>query len=271
MRGGSSASDTARQRRITSWTSGRFIEYTCLSFRRRTSGWSASVGGGVVAQLAVLDDRVAHVDPEARDAALVPEAQDRVEGVAHLVVPPVQVGLRGQELVEVVLTCRFVQRPGRAAEVGLPVVGRSAARRRVGPDVVVAVRRVTAAQRIDEPGVPVRRVVRDEVEQHAGFPVPRRGDQRVEVLERSQLGVDGAVVGDVVAPVVVRRGERRVEPEPVDPQPLEVIEARHDAPQVADPVAVRVRERTRIDLVENAVAPPRAVSHMAGQHTHASA
>ena len=43
----------------------------------------------------------------------------------------------------------------------------------------------------------------------------------------------------------------------VDPEPFEVVQARQDPAQVADPVAVRVRERARVDLVQDAVAPPR--------------
>jgi hypothetical protein len=61
--------------------------------------------------------------------------------------------------------------------------------------------------------------------------------------------VDGAVVGDVVAPVVVRRGHRGVEPDAVDAEPLEVVEPGDDPTQVADAVAVRVRARARVDLI----------------------
>ena len=76
-------------------------------------------------------------------------------------------------------------------------------------------------------------------------------------LERAEVGVDGAVVGDVVAPVGVGRGHDRVEPDAVDAEPLEVVERVDDPAQVADAVAVGVRERARVDLVEDAVAPPR--------------
>ena len=52
------------------------------------------VGGRrIVAQLGVLDHHVADVDPEARDAAVPPEPHDVVEGAAHVLAPPVQVGL----------------------------------------------------------------------------------------------------------------------------------------------------------------------------------
>ena len=85
---------------------------------------------------------------------------------------------------------------------------------------------------------------------------PASRDQLVEVLERAERRVHGGEVGDVVAPVLVRRGHRRIEPDAVDPQPFEVVEVRDHAAQIADPVAVGVRERARIDLVQHAVAPP---------------
>ncbi len=208
-------------------------------------------GRRVVAQVAVLDDRVADVDPEAGDPAVEPEAQDVVEGLADVVAPPVEVGLARQEVVEVVLAGGLVERPRRAAEVREPVVGC------LRPDVEVAVLGLRAGQRVDEPRVPVARVVGDEVEQHADAAAARLGDQRVHVLERPELRVHAGVVGDVVAPVVVRRGHRRIQPDAVDPEPLEVVKVRHDALQVADPVAVRIRERARVDLVQDSVSPPR--------------
>ena len=56
-----------------------------------------------VAQLPVLDQPVRDVDAEAAHAAVEPEAKDLVELVAHRAVPPVEVGLLGRELVQVVL------------------------------------------------------------------------------------------------------------------------------------------------------------------------
>ena len=112
--------------------------------------------GRVVAELRVLDDDVAHVDAEAGHAPVEPEAEDAVELVAHLVVPPVEIGLLGEVVVEVVLTGGVVERPGRAAEAADPVVRRRAVGLGVGPDVPVAVggrastsgsRRTTGADR----------------------------------------------------------------------------------------------------------------------------
>ena len=214
-------------------------------------------GRGVVAQLAVLDDRVADVDPEARHPALEPEAQHVVERLADLRVPPVEVRLRREEVVEEVLARGLVERPRRAAEVREPVVRRPSVGGRVGPHVEVAVAGVAAAQRVAEPRMAVAGVVGDEVEQHADAAPSGLLDQLVEVVERAQLGMDAAVVGDVVAPVVVGRRHRRVEPDAIDAEPLEMVEALDYAPQVADPVAIGIRVGAGIDLVQDAVLPPR--------------
>ena len=98
-------------------------------------------GGRVVAQLFVFDDRVAHVDSETRNAPVEPEAQDAIELVADLFVPPVEVGLRREKLVEVVLAARLVERPCRDTRVErhAPVVRYRAVGLGVGPHVPVAV------------------------------------------------------------------------------------------------------------------------------------
>ena len=126
------------------------------------------VAGRVVAQLAVLVERMAHVDPEAGDTALEPEAQDVLELRMHLRVPPVEVRLRGREVVQVVAPALAVERPRRPAEDRAPVV-----RDLVRPDVELGP--------LAEPRVPVGRVVRDEVEEDpdaAGAPPPPRAGRR---------------------------------------------------------------------------------------------
>ena len=98
-------------------------------------------GRRVVPQLRVLDDDVAHVDAEAGHSPVEPEGQDRVEGGPDVLVPPVEVGLLDQMVVEVVLPGVLVERPGRSAEAGHPVVGRRSVGLGVGPHVPVAMRR----------------------------------------------------------------------------------------------------------------------------------
>ena len=84
----------------------------------------SGLGRRVVPQLLVLHDLVADVDAEAGRAPVEPEAEDPVEFLPHRLAPPVEVGLGGQEVVEVVLAGDGIPGPGRAAEAGAPVVGR---------------------------------------------------------------------------------------------------------------------------------------------------
>ena len=213
-------------------------------------------GGRVVAQLGVLDHHVAHVDAEAGDAPVPPEAQDVVEGVAHLFGPPVEVGLLGEEVVQEVLPRRGVECPGRAAEGADPVVRLGPVGLGVGPHVPVAPRRVGGGARLHEPGVAVAGVVGDEVEEHLDAGLARRGDDLVEVVHGAVLGQHGAVVGDVVAPVGVGRRHDRAQPQRVDAQPGQVVEPAEQASQVSDAVVVAVGERAHVDLVEHRPPPP---------------
>ena len=193
-----------------------------------------------VAKLTVLDERVRDIDSEAADAAVEPEAKDLFELTSDVGVPPVEVGLRGRELVQVVAAPDLVVRPGRPArEDRRPVV-----RNALGPHVVL---RVLAKPRMAD-----RRVVRDEVEPELDPAPARIGDQRVEVVERAVLGVDAEVVGHVVAPVDVGGRKGRAQPDRVDAEPLQVVELRAHSAEVADPVAVRVAERADVHVVENA-------------------
>jgi hypothetical protein len=99
-------------------------------------------------------------------------------------------------------------------------------------------------------------VVDDEVhEQPHPAPVQRR-DQFVELLERAEQRVDALVVADVVAVVGLRRGVDRREPQDVDPEVGQMVQALQDPAEVADAVAVGVLERARIDLVDDGSRPP---------------
>ena len=88
-------------------------------------------------------------------------------------------------------------------------------------------------------------------------PAVRGLDQRVEVGERAEARIDRGVVRDVVAEVLHRRPVDRRQPDGVDAEPREVVEPAGQASQVADAVAVGVRERARVDLVDDRRLPPR--------------
>ena len=91
---------------------------------------------------------------------------------------------------------------------------------------------------------------------HADVALVGLGHQAVEVRQRAVLRIDVLVVGDVVAEIDLRRGIDGREPDRVDAEFLQVVEALGDAVQVADAVAVRVLKAARIDLVDDGVLPP---------------
>ena len=112
----------------------------------------------------------------------------------------------------------------------------------------------------------VGRVVHDEVHHDLQTAPVRLGEQLVHVLQRAEQRVDVLVVGDVVAVVVLRRPVDRGQPQHVHAKISQIIETAGDALQVADAVAVRVLEGTRVDLVDHRVGPPRVRGRAVGTH-----
>src|SRR3546814_66963 len=83
----------------------------------------------IVAQFGVVHRKVDRVDAKPVNPALQPEAHDTQQRVLHVAVVDVELRLRAEEIMEIILAAPRVPRPGRAAEHRLPV-GR---RRPVGP------------------------------------------------------------------------------------------------------------------------------------------
>src|SRR4051794_10823853 len=99
-------------------------------------------------------------------------------------------------------------------------------------------------------------MVRDDVGDDTEVERVRLSNELVEVVERSEEGVDVHVVRDVVPVVCAWRRVERREPERVDTEVLEIRQPLRDTGNVADTVAVRVSEAPHVDLVEDGVAPP---------------
>src|SRR5438132_12471470 len=95
------------------------------------------------------------------------------------------------------------------------------------------------------------------IEQHADVTTFGLDEQLLHVSEGAEVRMHVEVVGDVVAPIRVRRWAGRIEPDGVDAEPLQMVEARDEPGQVADAVAVRVGVGARVDLVDHRALPPR--------------
>src|SRR5690554_1376683 len=196
-------------------------------------------------------------NPEVQQATL-----DNVEGgLLHLGVVEVQVRLRGQEVVQVVLAAAWLPLPGHAAEDRHPVVGWGAVGAGVGPHVPVGLGVVAALSALAEPRVLGRGVAEHLVDHHPDPERVRALEQGVEVGHGAEHRVDVAVVGDVVAEVVHGRAEERRDPDRVGAQAGDVVHAFDDARQVADAIAVGIHEAARVDLVDHRAAPPGGGRH----------
>jgi len=100
-------------------------------------------------------------------------------------------------------------------------------------------------------------VVRDQVHEHLQAAGVRL---RQECVQRRQVAVrrlDAGVVGDVVPVVGLWRRIARIQPDPVNAEIDQVVQAGAEAGEVTDAVAVTVGEAADVDLVDDRVAPPR--------------
>ena len=198
------------------------------------------------------------VHAEAGHAEREPEPDRLDDLVADGRIGDVQVGLEGREAVQVVLARAVV--PG-------PVVLRRAllASRIVGPHVVVAKRRRAALPRGDEPGVLDRRVVDHEVREHAQTVVGGVADRLDDVAEVPEPVIDGEIVGDVVAVVLVGGRVQGHQPHARRPELRDVVDPLDEARDVAAPVAVGVAERLDVQAVDDRVLPPQVAGR---SHAH---
>ena len=136
----------------------------------------------------LLDEEGHGVHPESRRAQRQPEADDLRDLVADGGIGDVQVGLKGQEAVQVELSGLGV--PGPLLRRGA-LLGRGV----VAPHVVVAKGRRAIRARRAKPRVLVGGVVDHEVDDHAQAAVARVAD-----------GVDD--VAEIAQPRIDRRGSR---------------------------------------------------------------
>ena len=80
-----------------------------------------------------------------------------------------------------------------------------------------------------------------------------------EIIERSVAGMDGIVVGDVIAVVAKRRRKERHEPERVNAELFQVVKALRETNEVANAIAIAVLKRPNVHLVNNGISVPNGV------------
>ena len=164
------------------------------------------------------------VEPDAVDTHVQPEPHDVEHLLANGGVLEVQVGLVREEPVEEELSPHRIEGPvgflgvdEDDADVRVLLVG-------VAPDVVVAVRPLRVRPGLLEPVVRVGGVVERVVDDDAHVALVGATNEFAELLDRAELGQDGAEIRDVVSAVAKRRLVDRRKPQGVDAQPLQVVE-----------------------------------------------
>ena len=80
-----------------------------------------------------------------------------------------------------------------------------------------------------------------------------------KIVQRSIIGMDLGVVGDVVAVVFERRDIKGQQPQRRDAQILQIIELFGESLKIADAVAVAVVKGANVDLVNHRVLVPERV------------
>jgi hypothetical protein len=163
--------------------------------RRRNRGVALALGQRrIVLQPGRVEVEVDGVEAKAVDAALEPETDCIEQRVLDHAVVEIEVGLLGQEIMQIVLAPARVPLPGRAAEDRQPVARRRAVGFGIGPDVPVALGVVAARAALLEPGMLVRGVRNHLVDHYPQAEPVRLGDDRVEVGERAEHRIDAAIV-----------------------------------------------------------------------------
>ena len=127
---------------------------------------------------------------------------------------------------------------------------------RVAPHIPVGFGIGARTGGFDEPGMLVGSVIENKIHDDADVALACLGGEAIKIGHRAVLRIDRGVVGDVVAEVDLWRRVDGRQPDRIDAERLQVVEARCDAVEIADSVAVGILETARIDLVDDRVLPP---------------
>ena len=217
-----------------------------------------------------LDQIGNRVEPQRIHAQVEPEAHAVDDLAHHLGVVVVEVRLVREEAVPEVRLGHRVPGPVRLLGVGeddarvlILLIG-------VAPDVVVALLRSGRRLPRDlEPRVLVRGVIDDQLDHDLHPARVRRGQEVLEFLHRTVLGMDVAVVRNVVAIIAQRRRINGQQPDAVDAQIFQVVQFLLQAREVADAIVVAVEERLDVQLVDDGVLVPEGIAGAAASLGHA--
>src|SRR6185437_10969044 len=190
-----------------------------------------------------------------------PEPHDLEDLGLDVGVRGVEIGLKVIEAMKepglgflVVRPCRFLY-PGKDHSLV------SAGWFLIGPDVPVAMLRVRRASSVAKPGVGIRGVIDDEIDDDANAALSAAVGEFHEIAERAVSLVDTIIVGNVVTVVLARRWLKRHQPDRGHSQSVQIVETSQQLFEVADALAVGVHIGPNGQAIEHAVLVPEIVNH----------
>ena len=84
-------------------------------------------------------------------------------------------------------------------------------------------------------------------------------DEAPEILHRPEIGIDVAIVGDVVAVIAAGRGVERQQPQRGDAEVLQVAELLRQSGEIADAVIVAVGKGLDVELIDDGILVPKLI------------
>src|SRR4030095_10159669 len=160
----------------------------------------------------LLDQKRDCVHPEARDAKLQPKPHDPHDFALYRGIRGIEIWLKLVKTMKVVLTCNGITGPRCLLYTWKYDPLFPFGRARLLPDIPVPVIRSRVLPSGFKPGMPVRRVVDHEIDDHPHPDLLRVIHELDELAKRAVLWVYPIIVGNVVAIVAIRGRIKRLKP-----------------------------------------------------------
>ncbi len=201
------------------------------------------------------------VEPETVDAGIEPALHDLDDRADHARIVEIEIRLVREEAVPVELAGFGVPGPVRLLGVGEDDPGSGIFLVGVAPHIPVARARFrVAAAGALEPVVLIGGVIDHEFGDDAQAAPLGFDDEAPEILHGAEIGIDVAIVGDVVAVVAARRGIERQQPQRGDAEILQVVELFGQPGKIADAVIVAVGKGLDVELIDDRILVPELVA-----------
>lgn len=117
---------------------------------------------------------------------------------------------------------------------------------RVAPHEVIPVGGVAVRPGALKPRVFFGTMVHHQIGHHAKATRMSRIQERLEILQRTEIGMDAAIIGHVIPVILQGRGVHRLHPDAIDAQRLDMIQFGDGSPKIAVAVAIGIATRANV-------------------------